>query len=200
MDKDSRPLRADARRNRDSLVAAATAAFTTQGVEASLEDIAAEAGVGIGTLYRHFPTRAVLIEAVYRSELERLCDAAATLLAERAPDEALAEWMQRFVAHVAAKRGMAQALKSAVASGDGSSELFAYAHQRIRTAAGQLLAAASAAGLVRADVEATDLVRAMSGICLGSDLSASTEQARRLVALLMDGLRYSAPASVPVTA
>lgn len=192
MDEVSRPQRSDARRNRDRLVAAATEVFTTRGVESPLEDIAQRADVGIGTLYRHFPTRAALIEAVYRNELERLCDAADGLLADMAPDEALAEWMKRFVSYVATKRGMADALKAAAACGEGSSNLFAYAHRRIRTAAGRLLDAASTSGLIRADVDPVDLVRAMSGICLSTDPVDGQDQARRLVGLLMDGLRYSA--------
>ncbi len=191
---DPRPKRSDARRNRDRLIAAATEAFTTRGVDTALEDVAQRADVGIGTLYRHFPTRSELIEAVYRSELERLCDAADSLLAERPPDQALAEWMQRFVAHVATKRGMADALKAAAACGESPSELFAYARQRVHVAAGRLLDAAAAEGTVRGDVDPADLMRAISGICLGTDLTGSQDQARRLVALLMDGLRYTAAA------
>lgn len=187
----SRPLRADAQRNRDALLLAAVAAFAEHGVESSLEDIAQSAGVGIGTLYRNFPTREALIEAVYRNEVERLCDGIAGLQMELSPDEALATWMQRFVAHVARKRGMAVALKRA--AGDGPSELFAYAHERIRVAMTTLIDAGVAAGTVRSDVDPMDLMRAVSGICLTLDQPGWVDQARRLVTLLMDGMRYGAP-------
>lgn len=187
----ARPLRADAQRNRDALLLAAVAAFAEHGVDSSLEDIAQSACVGIGTLYRNFPTREALIEAVYRNEVERLCDGIADLQVELSPDEALATWMQRFVAHVARKRGMAVALKRA--AGDGPSELFAYAHERIRVAMTTLIDAGVAAGTVRSDVDPMDLMRAVSGICLTLDQPGWVDQARRLVTLLMDGMRYGAP-------
>ena len=140
-----------------------------------------------------------MIEAVYRNEVELLCDGIVELQAELPPDQALAEWMQRFVAHVARKRGMAAALKSAAAAGkqsaDGKSELFVYAHGRIQAAMSTLLDAGVAAGTVRADVDPLDLIRAMSGICLAIDQPGWLDQARRLVTLLMDGLRYGAGAS-----
>ncbi len=193
----TRPLRADAQRNRQALLLAAAAAFGENGVETSLEDIAQRAGVGIGTLYRNFPTRETLIEAVYRNEVERLCDGIVELQAQLSPDEALAEWMQRFVAHVARKRGMAAALKAAAAASNQSTntkpELFVYAHERMRVAMSTLLDAGVAAGTVRADVDPMDLIRAMSGICLAIDQPGWLDQARRLVTLLMDGLRYGAP-------
>jgi AcrR family transcriptional regulator len=111
-------LRADAQRNRDKLLAAATAAFAETGTDASLEAIAKRAGVGIGTLYRHFPTREALVEAAYRNEVERLCESARELLASHPPDVALAEWMDRFVAYAAAKRGMRSALQAVAAKSD----------------------------------------------------------------------------------
>ena len=194
----ARPLRADAQRNRQALLLAAAAAFSENGVETSLEDIAQRAHVGIGTLYRNFPTREALIEAVYRNEVERLCDGIVELQAELPPDLALAEWMQRFVAHVARKRGMAAALKQAAAASnttvDKKSELFVYAHERMRVAMSTLLDAGVAAGTVRADVDPMDLIRAMSGICLAIDQPGWLDQARRLVTLLMDGMRYGAGA------
>ena len=185
-----RPLRADARRNRDALIAAATQAFTTRGVDSSLEEIAAQAGVGIGTLYRHFATRDALIEAVYRSALDRLCDGVRERLDQGRPDEVLADWMQRMVDHVATKKGMAQALKAA--STADTSELFAYAHQRLRDTLQLMLDAGAEAGTVRADIAPADLLRAISGICLVTDQPDWRAQAGRLVDLLMDGLRYSA--------
>ena len=187
-----RPMRADARRNRDRLLAVAAEVFAEQGAEASLEEVAHRAGVGIGTLYRHFPARDALIEAVYRRYVETLCDAAEELLGQLPPDEALAAWMQRFVRHVATKRGLASALKAVVGK---DSELFAYTHERVRGAAGMLLDAAVKTGTVRSDVTPQDLIRAMSGICLATDTGALDDQAGRLVGLLVDGLRYGAPAA-----
>jgi AcrR family transcriptional regulator len=163
-------------------------------VDASLEEVAKRAGVGIGTLYRHFPTRDALVEAVYRREVEQLCDAASELLATRPADQALAEWMQRFVAYVATKKGLATALKSVIAA---DSELFTYTHQRIRGAAESLVEAAARDGSIRSDVDPADLLRAMSGVCLvssppGWQDAGWQEQACRVTRLLMDGLRYGA--------
>jgi AcrR family transcriptional regulator len=186
-----RPLRADAARNREKLMTAAIAAFSEHGAEASLEDIARRAGVGIGTLYRHFPNRDCLMESVYRHQVEMLCAAAPALLAKHEPVDALALWMERFVAHVATKRGMATALKSVIGK---DSELFAYTHGLIRQTAGTLLEAAAETGTIRSDIDASDLIRALSGICLVSDQPGWEEQARRLVHLLVDGLRYGVPA------
>jgi AcrR family transcriptional regulator len=107
----ARAQRCDAARNRDRLLEAASDAFAERGVDASLEDIAKRAGVGIGTLYRHFPTRDALVEGVYRHNVELLCAGADELRATEAPDEALAQWMQRFVAYVASKKGLATYLK-----------------------------------------------------------------------------------------
>jgi AcrR family transcriptional regulator len=188
----ARPLRADAQRNRDKLLTTAMAAFAERGVDASLEDIARTAGVGIGTLYRHFPTRDALIEAAYRHQVETLCAAAEELLATHEPDEALSLWMERFVAHVATKRGMATALKAVIGK---DSELFAYCHGLIRDAVGTLISAAAESGAIRSDVEPADLIRALSGICLVSDQPGWQDQAHRLVNLLHDGLRYRPPSS-----
>lgn len=186
----TRAPRADAVRNRSRLVDAAAEAFAEHGVDASLEDVARRAGVGIGTLYRHFPTRDALVEAVYRREVETLCAAADALLETMPPDQALAEWMQRFVGYVATKRGMASALKSIMAAG---STVFEESREQMNDAAGRLLAAAALAGGVRSDVDARDLLRAMGGICLATDQAGWTDQSRRIVALLLDGLRYGAP-------
>lgn len=184
-----RHARSDAVRNRVRLVEAAAQAFSERGEDASLEDVAKRAGVGIGTLYRHFPTRDALVEAAYRREVEVLCERADELLATLPPDEALEAWMQRFVSYVAAKRGMASALKSMMSTG---STLFEECRAQMNAAAARLLAAAAAAGAVRSDVDANDLVRAMSGICLATDQEGWADQSRRLVALLLDGLRYGA--------
>ena len=185
-----RPMRADARRNRDLLLATAAEVFAEKGVDAPLEEIARRAGVGIGTLYRHFPTRDALIEAVYRRELDLLCDGVDALLETNSTDVALAAWMHRFVEYVAKKRGMAMALKAVLGA---DSELFAYSHQRIRSSLGTLVDAAVQARTIRADVENEDLLRAMSGICMASDTPGWTDRSARLVDLLMDGLRYGAP-------
>ena len=185
-----RALRADAARNREKLIDVAVVAFTEQGVDVPLESIAAKAGVGVGTLYRHFPNRNALVQAVYRHEVERLCQSPASLLAEHAPDEALQEWMNRFVEYAATKRGLSEALSSAVASG---LPLFANTRSQMLSALGELLDAAVADGSVRADVDLEDVLRAMGGVWQMSDGPQWRDQARRLVALLMDGLRYGAP-------
>jgi AcrR family transcriptional regulator len=190
-DAADRGLRADAKRNRDALLESAAQAFTEHGTAASLEDVARRAGVGIGTLYRHFPTRDALVEAAYRHGVEELCDSADELLATQAPDLALQAWMLQFVGYVATKRGLAGTLK--LSAPDTHAELFAYVHERMRQAMNSLVKAASAAGLIRADVDGFDLIRALGGICMVSDQTGWQEQARRLVSLLMDGLRYGAP-------
>lgn len=189
----ARPLRADAQRNHDALLEAASAAFAEKGVDTSLEDVAKRAGVGIGTLYRHFPTRDALIEAAYRRGVEQMCDVADELRASHDGDEALELWMQHFVGYVATKRGLANALK--LSAGADHAELFAYVHDRIKTALGTLTDAAAATGRVRSDVDGMDLIRALSGICMVSDQG--QQQAFRLISLLMDGLRFGAPANAP---
>ena len=181
-------MRADAQRNNDNLLTAAVAAFSERGVEVSLEDVARRAGVGIGTLYRHFPTRDALIEAVYRREVELMCDAADDLLRRLPADEALAEWMHRFVRYVATKRGLSTALKAMVGL---DSELFKYTHRRINGAVETVVSAAVRDGTIRADVEPADLLRGLSGICLAADPDLDGI-ATRLVGLLMDGLRFGA--------
>jgi len=188
---DDCPKRADARRNRDLLLATAAAVFEERGIEAPLQEIARRAGVGIGTLYRHFPTRDALNEAVYRREVDMLCDGVADLLRENSPVDALAQWMRAFAGYVARKRGMATALKSALGP---DNELFSHSHRRIREALETLVAAARDSGEIRADVELDDLMRAMSGICMAGDASGSrTDRTARIVGLLIDGLRYGAP-------
>jgi AcrR family transcriptional regulator len=185
----TRPLRVDARRNHDRLLEEAAAAFAERGIDVPLEEIARRSDVGIGTLYRHFPTRDALIEAVYRREVGLLCDSADELLRDCPASDALELWLLRFVEYVAAKRGMAVALKSVVGA---DSELFAQSHQRISAAINQLVAAGVGAGAIRDDVEPFDLLRAVSGICLATDRDDWREHAKRLVSLLMDGMRYRA--------
>jgi AcrR family transcriptional regulator len=184
-----RGLRADARQNREKLLAAAAELFATSGVEVSLQAVADRAGVGIGTLYRHFPTRNALVEATYRNEVERLCEAAGELQHTRPPEAALAEWMDRFVTYVAAKRGMADALQSITAS---NSELYPRSRKQLLEAITSLLGNAAASGAVRADVEPEDVLRAMNAVWLVTDEPDWQERAHRLLRLLMDGLRYGA--------
>jgi AcrR family transcriptional regulator len=186
----ARAQRADACRNRERLLEVASDAFAARGVEASLEWIAKEAGVGIGTLYRHYPTRDALIEAVYRHNVELLCDGAQELQAALPPDEALAAWMQRFVAYVGTKKGLATYLKSVVSA---ESDLFQSTHARVQETIGGLVAAAADAGTIRERVDGMDLLRALSGVCMMSDQVSGPDQGARVATLLMDGLRYGAP-------
>jgi AcrR family transcriptional regulator len=185
----TRPLRADAQRNRDRLLQAAVRAFARAGPDATLDAIAKDAGVGIGTLYRHFPTREALVEAAYRNELARLCDAVADLLAAMPPDEAMRAWMDRFVGYMTTKRGMADALRAVIASGGNP---FAQSRDRLTGAITVLLGAAAAAGTVRPDIEPGDVLASLSGVSLAAGEPAQREQAGRLLDLLMDGLRYRA--------
>jgi AcrR family transcriptional regulator len=184
----SRPIRADAQRNLDALLEAALAVFATSGVDAPVREIAVRAGVGVGTVYRHFPERSDLIAAVFRREIDACANAAPILAAEHAPGEALARWMQRYAAFIGAKRGLAKALHSGDPAFDN---LPGYFDQRLRPALRTLLKAAVAAGEVRADVDADDLLGAAASLCM-SVHNAGPEHARRMVALLVDGLRYGA--------
>ncbi|MEO7124805.1 MAG: TetR/AcrR family transcriptional regulator [Nakamurella sp.] len=185
----ARPMRADARRNRDAVLIAAAAAFAIEGVDTSLEDIARTAGVGIGTLYRHFPTREALVLGVYRREVEHLADSARELAAEMLPAEALREWMRRFVQYAATKRGMIGMLHAMVRD---ESEAFNQAKEQIRQAAATLLDAAASSGAIRGDVSAEDLTRSIGGICMASDPAAGSACPERLVDLVFDGLRFGA--------
>ena len=183
-----RPLRADARRNRDRLLTSAVRAFSApDSGEVTLEAIARAAGVGIGTLYRHFPTREALVEAAYRSELARLCDAVPGLLADRPPDTALRTWMDRFVDYVTTKRGMADALKAVIASGTNPYE---QSRARLLDAITALIGAAAETGAVRRDVDPNDVLTGLSGVSLAAGAPEQRQQAGRLLDLIMDGLRY----------
>jgi AcrR family transcriptional regulator len=187
-DAPAKAMRADARENREKLLRAASERFGAGGPDVSLELIARTAGVGIGTLYRHFPTREALIEAVYRNEVDQLCDSVAVLLSELPPDTALAEWMERFVVYLTTKRGLLGALKSVAAS---QSDLFPTTRERLVTAIGELLDAGILAGRVRPDVNAEDVLIAMNGVwTIAGEGEQWADQARRVVRLLMDGLRF----------
>jgi AcrR family transcriptional regulator len=186
-----RRVRADAQRNIDALLEAAKAVFATSGVDAPVREIAENAGVGVGTLYRHFPQRADLVAAVFRREIDACADAAPILAAGHEPFEALANWMQRYAAFVAAKRGLATALHS----GDPAfCPLPAYFDQRLRPALRTLLEAAAAAGEVRTDVDADELLVAVASLCMSAH-NDGPGRAERMVALLVDGLRYGADPS-----
>ena len=182
-------LRADARRNREKLIEVAVVAFTERGADASLEDIARQASVGIGTLYRHFPTREHLVEVVYRRELELIATAATELMAEKSPADALEEWMHRFVSYMAAKRGMSSSLKLLFTS---NSTLFAEGSKLLHVAFGELLDTAVKDGSIKGDIEAADVLNALFGIYSIPDGPDWRERAHRLVRLVMDGLRLRA--------
>jgi AcrR family transcriptional regulator len=190
-----RTLRADAQRNRDRLLEVAARAFAAGG-DATLEAIAREAGVGIGTLYRHFPTREALVEAAYRNELARLCDAAGDLLLAHPPAAALRIWMDRFVDYMTTKRGMADALRAVIASGGNP---FAESRDRLNATISALLEAGAAAGTVRRDADPADVLASLGGISLTAGEPAQREQAGRLLDLLMDGLRYRASSDAELT-
>ncbi|HSN05989.1 MAG TPA: TetR family transcriptional regulator [Candidatus Angelobacter sp.] len=181
-----RPLRKDAQRNRSLLLDSAAKLFAEHGVDYPLEDVARDAGVGIGTLYRHFPTRNALVEAVYRREVAVLCDSVDGLLATLDPVDALDAWMHNFVAYVATKRGLSATLRELM---DAEPELFTETRANIRTAAGRVLEAAVESGEIRPVLDADDLVRAMSSICMSADDPDHPERAAKLVGVLLDGMR-----------
>ncbi len=180
--------RADAQRNLDSLLQAAKAVFAQSGVDAPVRDIAEKAGVGVGTVYRHFPQRADLIAAVFRREVEACASAAPLLAAKHKPFEALEKWMQRYVAFVATKRGLAGALHS----GDPAFEaLHQYFEKQLKPAHRKLVAAAIAAGEMRSDVDADEILGAVASLCM-SAYNTGPGRAERMVALMIDGLRHGA--------
>jgi AcrR family transcriptional regulator len=183
----ARPLRADAQRNRDRLLEVAVRAFSSGGPDVTLESIARDAGVGIGTLYRHFPTREALIEAAYRNELARLCDSAAELLQTRPADVALRAWMDRFIDYLATKHGMADALRAVIASGGNP---FAQSRESLLAAIGTLLKAGTADATLRGDVALADVMASLSGVSLVAGAPDQRDQAGRLLDLLLDGLRH----------
>src|SRR5215470_6406826 len=182
----SRKLRADAVRNRERVLAAATAVFSAGGADASLEAVARRAGVGIGTLYRHFPTREALFEAVYQREVQQLCELAERLKDEAPPVEAIRRGLRAFVEFVATKKGMSAALALAVT---GFSELHARSSPRLEKAARILLERAVAAGEIRSGIDPGDLMRAVVGMCLVHHQPGWQANVLPLVDVLVDGLR-----------
>ena len=183
----SRKPRADSLRNRDQLLEAAKAVFNDAGADASLEEIARRAGVGIGTLYRHFPTRDALLAAVYRRGVEQLSSAADALLAERAPMAALEAWLHLLIDYMGAKRVIAPALRAS-AGGEGAAA-YAASGPMIREAMNRLARAAMEDGALRPDVTADDLYRLLIGLSHGYDQPGWEASARRLVGILIAGLR-----------
>ncbi|GAB3145869.1 TetR/AcrR family transcriptional regulator [Amycolatopsis stemonae] len=184
MTAEPRRRRADAQRNIDALLEAAKSVFATSGVDAPAKEITDLAGVGVGTLYRHFPQRADLVAAVLQREIDALADAGPPLSADHAPGDALRKWLHRYTELVGTKRGLATALHSGDPAFDA---LPGYFMQRMEPALAELLDAAAAAGEVRADVSAKDLLHAVALLCQpvrGEDL----EYNQRMVAVLADGL------------
>ncbi|MFI6950969.1 TetR/AcrR family transcriptional regulator [Streptomyces sp. NPDC050422] len=187
-----RPLRADARRNREALLSAARQAFLGGDTDAHVEDIARSAGVAVGTLYRHFETREALIEEVYRKEVDDLCAAPGVLLDQHTPEEALRRFLLLLVDHAAVGKGMSSALESIMAT---DSPVFDDARTRMAGALSLLLEAGSAAGTVRDDVTGSTLLRALGGICGMRATEGWLVEARQITALLFDGLRHGTPQS-----
>jgi len=185
-EKGTRKPRADAVRNRERVLEAAKAVFSAGGAEASLEAVARAAGVGIGTLYRHFPTREALFEAVYRREVQQLADLAEQLKQEAKPIDALRQWMRSIVKFVATKKGMSAALTLAV---DKNSKLFSSSADRLARTVGGLLDRAIAAGEIRDDISPEDLLRAVVGMCYMHDQPGWQTSVLRLVDVFVNGLR-----------
>lgn len=178
--------RADALRNRERILEVAKGAFTRYGAHASLDEIARSAGVGAGTLYRHFPTRDALIEAVYRSEVEKLAAAAHGFAASMSPVEALRAWLLLFVDYVAAKHIIAPALNSVAG---GPSRLYEGSRSLVQGAIDELVKSAKKSGEVRRDVNASDLLRAVIGVSYVGSGGDWRHSARRLVDILVAGSR-----------
>ena len=184
----ARKIRADAQRNEQALLSAAAAVFVTSGVEAPVRDIAAAAGVGMGTIYRHFPTRADLVVAVYRHQVEACAEAGPVLLANSgSPHAALAQWVNLFVDFLVTKHGLAAVLQPDSA---GFAALHAYFLERLVPVCAQLLAAAAQAGEISAEIDAYELMRGIASLCVGADNDPRYD-ARRMVELLIAGLLQS---------
>ncbi|GAA1932060.1 TetR/AcrR family transcriptional regulator [Streptantibioticus ferralitis] len=179
-------VRADAQRSIDTLLTATAEVFTASGVDAPVRQITAKAGVGAGTLYRHFPQRSDLIAAVFRHEVDACADAAPSLAAQHEPTEALAHWLRRFASFIATKRGLSAALHSGDPAYDS---LPAYFQQRFVPVLGALLDTAAKAGQIRSDIDPDDLLRAVANLTLPAQED-DNGHTQRMIALLVDGLRY----------
>jgi AcrR family transcriptional regulator len=185
-------MRADARRSRVKLLDAATAAFAEHGADAPLDDIARRAGVGIGTLYRHFPTRTDLQAAVYRSQVLTVCAAAEELETTVPPEQAFFGWVRAMASYLTTKRGLSRALIEAVGK---DSELISGCWMTMRESTDRLLAHAQQAGVLRADISAQDVLRLLHGITIATEQTPADTD--RLLALVLDGLRPQAAANAP---
>lgn len=182
----ARKPRTDAQRNRERILAVAKEAFTRSGADASLDDIATQAGVGPGTLYRHFPTRDALVEAVYRTEVEKLAAAERDFAESMPPIEALRAWMLLFVDHIATKQIIAPALNTLVG---GPTKLYEGSHGQIRGAIDALVKRAIKSGDIRKDLDSFDLLRALIGVAHVASSPDWQQSARRLVDILITGSR-----------
>lgn len=186
----SRPaehLRADARQNHARLIAAATQTFAEKGADAPLEEIARRAGVGIGTLYRHFPTRLDLQAAVFRTQVSAVCGKGDELLQTDSPEQAFATWMRSLAAYLITKRGLSKALIEAVGA---ESELITSCWMAMRETTERLLANGQQAGVIRSDVTATDVVRLIHGVAVSTEKQ--PDRAELLLSITLDGLRSAA--------
>ena len=186
------PMRADARRNRERLLAAATAAFSEHGADAPLEDIARRAGVGIGTLYRHFPTRLALQEGVFRSQVDAVCDRGRQLAGDPSPGDAFRAWLLVLSGYLATKRGLSRALIEQLGK---DSELLSSCSQVMKATAHMLLERAQQAGAVRADITALDVMRLVHGVAVATEQAPG--ETDRLLTLMLDGMRGPATAGQP---
>jgi AcrR family transcriptional regulator len=182
-----RPLRADAQRNYERLIGAARSVLAERGSEASMEEIAKRADVGVGTLYRHFPRRIDLVEAVYREDVDSLVTLADSVVVNATPWDALVEWLDGFVRYAQAKRVFLTELHEAF---EKNPDLAPQSREKIRVAAGQVLERAQQAGVARDDIDAADLMQLIAGMCMSRD--ASLERNARLLSLVLDGVRTPA--------
>jgi AcrR family transcriptional regulator len=187
-----RPVRADAQRNIESLVETAAEVFAASGIDAPIRDIAKRAGVGVGTLYRHFPTRSDLVVAVFRREVDECVDTVSVLAANYAPGEALERWVARYVDFIAAHQGLAAAFNSGDATLEG---LPAYFLQRLGPPVQGLLDAAAKKGKIRPGVKAHELLHGVGMLCVPPSCGEPT-QPQRMVGLFIDGLRYGGRGTV----
>jgi len=187
-------LRADARQNHARLIVAATAAFAEKGADAPLEDIARRAGVGIGTLYRHFPTRLDLQAAVFRSQVGTVCGEGEALVETLPPEQAFSGWVRSLAGYLVTKRGLSHALIEAVGV---ESELISSCCMAKRQTTERLLANAQQAGAIRLDVDATDVVRLVHGVVVSTEKT--PERSDMLLSVMLDGLRAKPPESMNVT-
>ncbi|MGW5134661.1 TetR/AcrR family transcriptional regulator [Streptomyces sp. NPDC004135] len=187
-----RPLRAHARRNRDALLGAARDAFAAGEADIRVEEIARRAGVGVGTFYRHFPTREAVVEAVYDERVRDMCARVAAQLATDPPHEVLRAFLEQLIQHAVDSRSMAAALKTLM---DLGSPVFNRGRVTMVDTISQLMAAGVAAGTIRADITADTVFRAMGGVCASHGQPGWENAAREVVRLIYDGLRHTAPRS-----